>query len=384
MGTSDNRRQARTVLEHQIREVRRQTLQEFADDAERFARQHGEPGTLSLRHLERLVAGRGPNGRPLGNLRPATARLLERIFGMPVSELLSPPTSHATPDDGELELRARLGIAARVDGQVIDLLHEQLSGIRRLDRQLGAVVAHEEATMKANQVARLLRHSLMPAHREHLAALLSEVCTLAGWQALDAGQMSAAWQFYERARAAARESGSELFEVHAAAEQAFVLIDLGETAQAVELLSSAWEQARVSTPRILQAWLAAAYGEALAADGRRTQSLRAFDSSAALLPVSGADADRPYVALDAVHLARWRGHALARIGEIEAIEVLNSALDRLDPTFARAETSLRVDLASVFIARGESEQARHHAEHARVLASEIGSVRQQRRLALLI
>ncbi|PXY27766.1 hypothetical protein [Prauserella muralis] len=383
MGTSDNGRQARTVLEHEIREVRRQTLQEFADYAERFARQHGEPGTLSLRHLERLVAGRGPNGRPLGNLRPATARLLERIFGMPVSELLSPPTSHATPDDGELELRAGLRTAARVDGQVINLLYEQLRGIRRLDRQLGAVVAHGETTMKASQVARLLRHSLMPAQREQLAALLSEVCTLAGWQALDAGQVSTAWRFYENARTAAHESGNELFEVHAAAEQAFVLIDLGETAQAVELLCSAREQARASTPRILQAWLAAAYGEALAADGRRTQSLRAFDSSAALLPASSADADRPYVALDAVHLARWRGHALARVGELEAIEVLTSALDRLDPTFARAETSLRIDLASAFIAYGEPEQAHHHAEHARALAVEIGSARQQRRLSRL-
>ncbi|WP_199435480.1 hypothetical protein [Qaidamihabitans albus] len=383
MGTSDSGRQERTVLEHEIREVRRQTLQEFADYAERFARQHGEPGTLSLRHLERLVAGRGPNGRPLGSLRPATARLLERIFGMPASELLLPPTSRAIPDDGEIELRARLRTAARVDKQVVDLLYEQLSGIRRLDRQLGAVVAHEEATMKANQVTGLLRHSLNPTQREHLAGLLSEIYTLAGWQALDAGQVSAAWQFYERARAAARESGNELFEVHAAAEQAFVLIDLGETAQAAELLHTAQDQARAGTPRPLRAWLAAAYGEALAAGGQRTASLRAFDSSAALLPASGTDADRPYVALNAVHLARWRGHALARIGELEAIEVLTSALDRLDPTFARAETGLRVDLVSAFMARGEPEQVSHHAKHARALAAEIGSVRQQRRLSRL-
>ncbi|MCA1671122.1 MAG: hypothetical protein LC799_02570 [Actinobacteria bacterium] len=66
---------ARTVLEQRIRE-RRQTFEEFASYAEVFARQHGEAGTLSVRHLQRLISGGGTASR----LRPATARLLERIF----------------------------------------------------------------------------------------------------------------------------------------------------------------------------------------------------------------------------------------------------------------------------------------------------------------
>ncbi|GAA2806754.1 transcriptional regulator [Saccharopolyspora taberi] len=81
---------ARTVLELKIRE-RRQTLQEFAEFAERFAREHNEPGTLSVRHLQRLASGRKPNGQPLGSLRPATARLLERIFDLSIDELLARP-----------------------------------------------------------------------------------------------------------------------------------------------------------------------------------------------------------------------------------------------------------------------------------------------------
>jgi hypothetical protein len=55
-----------------------------------YAREHGEPGTLGVRHLQRLVAGRGAKGQPLGPVRPATARLLESIFGMTVDELLAP------------------------------------------------------------------------------------------------------------------------------------------------------------------------------------------------------------------------------------------------------------------------------------------------------
>jgi len=86
---------ARTVLEQMIRE-RQQTFEEFVEFAERSAREHGEPGTLSLRHLQRLAAGRRPDGEPIGPPRPATARLLERIFGTPISVLLSAPSPEAT------------------------------------------------------------------------------------------------------------------------------------------------------------------------------------------------------------------------------------------------------------------------------------------------
>lgn len=81
----------RTMLELKIRE-RRQTFEEFAEFAETYARDHREPGTLSVRHLQRLAAGCRRNGQPLGPLRPATARLLEAIFGLSIDELLAPPT----------------------------------------------------------------------------------------------------------------------------------------------------------------------------------------------------------------------------------------------------------------------------------------------------
>ncbi|WP_240519542.1 hypothetical protein [Amycolatopsis antarctica] len=370
------------MLEQQIREVRRETLREFVAYAERFAREHGEPGTLSLRHLERLVAGKGASGKPVGPPRPATARLLERIFGIDIAELLTAPADgEAELDRSDAELRARLTSSARVDNQVIDLLEGQLSSIRRLDRQLGAPVAHGETTAKADQVTALLQHSLMPARRERLAALLSEVCTLAGWQALDAGNVSAAWHYYERGKFAARESGDPSFESHAAAEQAFVLLDIGEVARATELLLQL--RRRKSIPRLLSSWLAAAHGEALAAAGCRSASLRVFDRAAQLLPDTAPSRERPYVVLDAVHLARWRGHALARIGELEAIDVLTSALNKLDSTFTRAETALKVDLAAAFMNRGELEPSQRYAEQARNLAMAIGSTRQRRRLVLL-
>lgn len=83
-------RSFRTVLEQKIWE-RRQTLEAFAEYAETYAREHGETGTLGVRHLQRLVAGQRSAGRPLGPVRPETARLLERIFRLSIDELLSAP-----------------------------------------------------------------------------------------------------------------------------------------------------------------------------------------------------------------------------------------------------------------------------------------------------
>src|SRR4051794_33888357 len=130
---------ARTMLEQKIQE-RQQTLDEFVEYVEVFRREHKEHGTLSRRHLERLIAGHRGDGRPLGPVRPATARLLESIFGLTVTQLLAPPAVD-TDRGSEMELRQRLSASRQIDDAVIGLLREQLDALRRLDRRLGAIVA---------------------------------------------------------------------------------------------------------------------------------------------------------------------------------------------------------------------------------------------------
>jgi hypothetical protein len=57
------------------------------------------------------------------------------------------------------------------------------------------------------------------------------------------------------------------------------------------------------------------------------------------LPRASAEPGLPYLALDEVHLARWRGHSLARLGDTEAIGDLRSALDRMDHSFTSAPSA---------------------------------------------
>lgn len=376
-------RRFRTVLEQRIWE-RRQTLEEFVEYAERFAREHDEPGTLGVRHLQRLVSGRGPKGQPLGPVRPATARLLEHIFGLSIDELLAaPPTSIEPTDDSAAELRQMLHASSRIDGSVLALFQEQMTSIRKLDRQLGAVVARDEVRAKTAQLEQLVTHSLTAGTRERLAALLSELQTLAGWQALDMGRVTESWRHYEQAKSAALESGMTQFEIYTTAEQAFVLLEVGQIRAAIDALVKAREIAERKCSPLLRSWLAAAHGEMLAANNQRDESLRAFNIAEATLPSTSTDLDGPYVALDPTHLARWRGHALARFADPEALNVLTDALDKLDPTYTRAETALRVDLATALAGISEQEALKRELEHAARLASIIGSRRQQRRIHAL-
>ena len=134
MGDEYEPHRSRTVLELLIRE-RRQTFEEFAEFATNFARDCGEPGTLSGRHVKRLASGRGDGGKPLGRPQQATVRLLERIFGIKIDELLSPPPQERGKlADEEVEFRSLLRTSARIDGAVLQLLRDQLNATRRLDR----------------------------------------------------------------------------------------------------------------------------------------------------------------------------------------------------------------------------------------------------------
>jgi hypothetical protein len=381
---------ARSLLEAKIRE-RNMTLDEFAEYAETFARENGEPGTLSARHLQRLLAPRPDGTTP--TLRPATRRLLERIFdGVPIAELLAAPHPRepsTSRDDfrqweaGVAELSRLIRMSERVDAETIRLLADQIDATRRLDRRFGAATLLGALRLHAQHIESLFTHATDGATTRALATVLTDAHTLAGWQSLDRGDVAAAWEHYRRACGAARAAEDPALHAHALAEQAVVLADIGHTAHSATMSTHAREIGRHGPP-LLRSWLAAAHGEALAADGQQDASLRAFGDAERLLPEAAEQAaDGPYLALDPIHLARWRGHALARFGRPEAVTVLTGALAAHDSEFSRAEAGLRTDLAIAHLAAGEREAARTQHSAATAIAGAVGSARQRRRLELV-
>jgi hypothetical protein len=369
----------RTVLEVKIRE-RNMTLEEFADYIDTVARDHPDTGTLSLRHLQRLITGRVDADR----LRPATRRLLEYIFRIPIGELLQRPSSELLDhpmQENAAELDRLISTAHRIDGEAIRLFSEQIDNIRKIDRRFGAAALLGALRLHAQQIEQLMQHSTGGTHYRALAVVLTDANTLAGWQSLDRGEITASWQHYNRAADAARAAESPALLAHAVAERAVVLADINRGADAADLSGRARALA-ADTPPLLRSWLAAAHGEALAAVDRPDASLRAFDTAQTLLPdPSDRLDDGPYLALDSAHLNRWRGHALARFGRPDATTVLRQALDEHDAEFTRAEAGLRADLVLAHLALGEYSAARHELAAAQHTADMVGSARQHRRLA---
>jgi hypothetical protein len=376
---------AGTLLGELIRQ-RGQTAEEFSEDAERFARERGLSATLSARHVQRLASGYRRNGEAAGPVRPTTRRLLEEMLGVPINQLLQPLTpakSNITDSSDEaVELRARIAAGRNVDLPTVSLLRQKLDITRVIDRRLGASTLLGEISGQIRQVERLLGDTLNHAVRVGLSEVLVDASTLAGWQSLDQGLISEAWSHYDRAKRAAREAGSIGLEAYACAGQAVVLLDIGDVESAVELTRHARDIAKGAVPGVLQAWLAAGYGEASAANGSRADCLRAFDDAARSMGAPDTS-QVPYLVFDSTHLARWRGSALARLGDTAAIGVLSEVLDRLDPAFARAEAALRVDMAQVLAATNDRDTAAKHAERARLLTYQVGSARQRKRLDLL-
>jgi hypothetical protein len=387
-------RQPSTLLELKIRELG-MTLGEFVEHAEAFARDHGERGTISMRHLQRLIS---PRDRPT-SLRPATRRLLEAIFATPAIELLGPPpradldesASQVGAEDASsvvadwqreaAEVARLVARSARVDQEALDLLASQVENTRRLDRRFGASTLLGALRLHAEHIEQLLMHATDARIRRSLAAVLVDAHTLAGWQSLDRGEIAKAWWHYGRAGEAALITESSALRAHALAKQAVVLSDVGRTADAAHMTGHARSLGR-SGSAMVRTWLAAAHGEALAAAGQRTDSLRAFDEAIATMP-SGCTTDsdeEPYVGLDDVHLARWRGHALARIGDREAVQVLTGALHDHDAEFTRAEAGLRVDLSIAHLAAGDTVAADEQRHAATVVIDALGSLRQRQRL----
>lgn len=229
----------------------------------------------------------------------------------------------------------------------------------------------------------LLTCSLRPGVREQLAAVLADAGALAGWQALDVGSVSQAWRHYETAKTAAREARSDALLAHAMGEQSFALHDVGEQQLAIELVGEARALTARTGPPLLTAWLHAAEAEAHATAGDEANCRRSLESADAALPADTTDPALPFIFLSEAHLARWRGNCLVRVGDAAAIEHSLAALAAMDASFTRAEAGLRCDLAEAMLLIGERDEAAVHAQRARELALQVGSVRHRRRIERL-
>ncbi|MFB8268875.1 XRE family transcriptional regulator [Streptomyces sp. NPDC055955] len=314
------------------------------------------------------------------------AKILRALLGITDDELHG---RHSAPDppaaDGYDDLVNRIDAAHNVSLTMVKTFMDQTELLRTVDRQMGASGLIDQMTGHLATLEDALTFAVLPDTRRPVAQALAGAATLAAWQALDVGAVERAWRHYELGKRAAKEADAPMYLAHATAEQAYVLCDAGRPGVAVELIRDAQSAGgNVLSPR-LRAWLYAAEAEICAKANMPDDCRRALDSAVRCLP-SGEEARDPdmlSIFLNEGHLSRWRGNALALLGDDDAVGSLYAALNAVDPTFIRATAGLRCDLAQAHLARGEYDQAANHLREARLLANRTGSVRHRRRIEQL-
>lgn len=288
------------------------------------------------------------------------------------------------PNPVEVELSTAFQVA-KLDPAVIALLEQQTDLYRLQDRAVGTkLIPQTEAHV--DNLSEMVRNALPGRHLPTAAVALAEAAALAGWQALDAGNLQKAWDLHDTAKSAARQGEDPAVLAHVTAQQAYVLLDAGQASDAVELVGYAnRSQTSTDVPPRLRAWLAAAEAECMAAAGDRDGAMRLLDTATDVLPPGDTDPELPFLMLNSANLARWRGHCLARMGEEEAIDDLSAALDGSSTLSShRAESGLRVDLALALRNRGDVAESQQQAQRAAELAGRTGSARQRARIARLL
>ncbi|MFG2028144.1 XRE family transcriptional regulator [Streptomyces sp. NPDC048825] len=328
----------------------------------------------------RVYVSEWENGR-----RPISARyakILRSLLGITDDELHGKADALSAPisADGYEELISRIDSARSVSLTMVKTFMDQTELFRTMDRQLGAASLVDQVTGHLATLEDALTFAVLPETRRPVALALAGAATMAAWQALDVGAVERAWRHYELGKRAAQEANEPMYLAHATAEQAYVLCDAGRTSVAVQLVRDAQRVGgKAMSPR-LKAWLYAAEAEICARAGMPDDCRRALESAMRYLPPGdeARDADMLSIFLNEGHLSRWRGSALALIGDDEAVSSLYDALDSADPTFIRASAGLRCDLAQAHMSRGEYDQAHDHLRQARLVANRTGSVRYRR------
>ncbi|WP_285586584.1 hypothetical protein [Herbidospora sp. NBRC 101105] len=126
--------------------------------------------------------------------------------------------------------------------------------------------------------------------------------------AIDTRAVNDAWGHDEHAKSAAQEAEWPAVLAHVSGEQAYTLIEIGRSAEAVEMIRHVHRTHRGQIPALLRAWLSAAEAEAASVVGDKVTCRNALDQAARLLPEHDhPDPELPYLALNRHHLARWRG-----------------------------------------------------------------------------
>ncbi|MEU6191526.1 hypothetical protein [Nocardia sp. NPDC047038] len=269
------------------------------------------------------------------------------------------------------------------DDSLFGVLAHHTNSLRLLDRRLGApfVRAH---TADHVQALEAMWESRSGADRRSVALVQADTAALAAWEDLDVGDHTAADRHFGLARQAASRSGDSTLLAHALGEHAVMLSETGHARRALAQVRRA--EALPGLPMRLRAWLAATRAQvATWCPGEAVTVRQAMTEAETALAHACPDdeAALPFLALNEIHLQRWNGHLLVRLGDPVAGPIAEQALAGLPAEFVRARAGQVLDLAEYAARAGELDQATARLASAAKAITEVGSRRLRYRHDLL-
>lgn len=269
----------------------------------------------------------------------------------------------------------------RVTDTMVTTIEQRISTLRTLDDQLGGARLLEQARGDLAMITSLLSNGrYTDMIRIRLYALAARVSHLAGWMAYDAGLRSAGQRYYVGAMRSARTAGDDAFGAFVLAEMGVHVSEAGRTAERVDLISTAIDNAPRSLSPDTQSFLFLHKAEALSRDGDHQRAGAALNRATALWECHSVEENPDWLDwFGEAQLRSTEGKVLLRAGQLDcATKSLEASVDKATPR-DKAVRSAR--LAEARLAGNDLDGALDAGNYgAELLEDNVSSVRALDRL----
>ncbi|MGW0763996.1 transcriptional regulator [Streptomyces sp. NPDC002676] len=269
----------------------------------------------------------------------------------------------------------------RVTDTMVSTIEQRISTLRTLDDQLGGARLLEQARGDLALVTGLLSAGRYTENiRIRLYALAARASHLTGWMAYDAGLRSAGQRYYVGALRSARTAGDDAFGAFILAEMGVHVSEAGRTAERVDLISTAIDNAPRTLAPYTQSFLYLHKAEALSRDGDHQKAGKALNRAVSLWERHTAEENPDWLEwFGEAQLKSTEGKVLLRSGQVErATGALETSVKSAAPRDKAVRSSR---LAEARLAGGDLEGALDAANYgAGLLESSVSSVRALERL----
>jgi hypothetical protein len=308
-------------------------------------------------------------------------------FAEPALLALTVPPAQSTARAGS----KRVGMAE------VQILTEQITQLRQLDRRYGSGRLREQVVSLLHREANQLLHATYTQKTgKALLTGVAQATELAGFTAVDVGRHSLGQRYFIQALDLAMAAGDRLYAANVLAEMSRMTLQIGQNAltehdqlrhgrQAVSLARAGLAVTQGTATPAVAAWLHAMEARGLALVGDAREAHRAVLAAQRSYESLRPDGEPPWLGFyTEAAFAADLGRCLIDLGEAEqAIKLGAAAVDGFEPWRVRARCFAQTDLVGAHLLGNDLEQAAAVGRDALRTAADVSSTRTHDRLRTL-